>query len=254
MSISIEVPSPQQPKSNSAALVSRVWAGVMGCMSREVLINRGLLSGLLVVGGLIAFEVFNFGTTDYALTDMLGDSRFLGVRAAAMLAFALCATDFAGLARLFTPDGKKASVEIWYLTGAWFLGATANAMLTWWAVSTLMVNTASRNTILTRSEILAYGPVFIAAVVWLTRICLIATVEIAGQKLFAPPGSEGAEPKHAQMNQTEPKEVPAVLRPMSHHGRAAAERGSTTAVDRMRELELSTAASRRGLRDDLEDG
>jgi hypothetical protein len=124
MLISIEAPSPQQPKSNNAAFAGRFWAGPMGCLSREVLINRGWLSGRLV---------------------------------------------------------------------------------------------------------------------------------IAGQKLFAPPGSEVAETRPAQTNQPESKAVPAGLRPLPH-GRAAVERSGTTVVERMQDMEPSTAASRRGLRDDLEDG
>ena len=38
--------------------------------------QKGLLYIVVIVFALAAFEAFNFGTTDYALTDLLGDLRF----------------------------------------------------------------------------------------------------------------------------------------------------------------------------------
>jgi len=48
-------------------------------LSNRIRIQRGLLFGLLIVTALLAFEVFNYSTTDFALTDLLGDLKFLGV-------------------------------------------------------------------------------------------------------------------------------------------------------------------------------
>jgi len=42
--------------------------------------SRGLLFGILILGALVAFEIFNYTTTDFALTDLLGDLRFAGLR------------------------------------------------------------------------------------------------------------------------------------------------------------------------------
>ena len=40
-------------------------------------------------------------------------------------AIAFCGMDFAGIARLFTPEkGRSEHVEVWYLLAAWFLAAT----------------------------------------------------------------------------------------------------------------------------------
>ncbi|MBL6983830.1 MAG: hypothetical protein ISR58_21815, partial [Anaerolineales bacterium] len=36
-------------------------------------LQRGLLFGALIVTALLAFEIFNYSTTDFALTDLLGD-------------------------------------------------------------------------------------------------------------------------------------------------------------------------------------
>ena len=39
--------------------------------------SRGLLFGVLIMGALLAFEIFNYSTTDFALTDLLGNLRFM---------------------------------------------------------------------------------------------------------------------------------------------------------------------------------
>jgi hypothetical protein len=104
---------------------------------------RTSLFGLIMIGALIAFEVFNYGTTEFALTDLLGGLRFAGLRWSTILALAFCSMDFAGIARLFSPDqGDSRSGELWYLLGAWLLAATMNAMLTWWAVSLALIGHA----------------------------------------------------------------------------------------------------------------
>lgn len=150
--------------------------------------RRGLIFGLILVIALIAFEIFNFSTTDFALTDLLGNLEFAGLRWATILAIAFCGIDFAGLARLFTPErGPNGhSTETWYLISAWFLGATMNAMMTWWAVSVAMLSSGHQigNEILSREQLLAYVPVFVAALVWITRILIIGTFSVAGDRLF----------------------------------------------------------------------
>ena len=90
---------------------------------------------IMIFGALIAFEIFNYSTTDHALSDMLGDLTFAGIPWSTMLAIAFCGIDFAGIARLFTPEqGMEEPKEVWYLFGAWLLAATMNAILTWWGV------------------------------------------------------------------------------------------------------------------------
>ena len=58
----------------------------------------------LIFGALIAFEIFNYSTTDHALQDLLGNFQFGGLRWSTILALAFCGIDFAGIARLFTPS------------------------------------------------------------------------------------------------------------------------------------------------------
>lgn len=148
---------------------------------------RGLWFGLILLGALVAFELFNFATTEFALQTLFGARDALGVATwAKVLAIAFCGIDFAGLARLFTPEtGRKEPKEIWLLTGAWFLGASMNALMTWWGVgSALSENPALGNELLTRQDVLLYGPIFIAVLVWVTRILIIGTFAFAGDHIF----------------------------------------------------------------------
>jgi len=138
---------------------------------------------VLLVAALIAFEIFNFDTTRFALTDFLGSARFLGLSWAAILAFAFCAIDFAGLVRLFTPEvGQAEPRAVWYLTGAWLLGATLNGVMTWWAVTLTLLTHSFGNEVLGRAALLHAVPVFVAVLVWLTRILFIGSLAAAGDQ------------------------------------------------------------------------
>jgi hypothetical protein len=148
-------------------------------------IHRGWVFGALITTALLAFEIFNYGTTDYALTDLLGDLEFVGVRWATILAIAFCGIDFAGIARLFTPEDGQAHNENWFLFGAWLLAATMNATLTWWGVSLAILNhQAAGEAVIGRETMLRVGPVFVAVLVWLIRVLIIGAFSIAGERLF----------------------------------------------------------------------
>ncbi len=150
-------------------------------------LQRGLLFGLLIITALLAFEVFNYSTTDFALADLLGDLRFLGVSWATILSIAFCGIDFAGIARLFTPEqGADEPAEVWYLFGAWMLAAVMNAMLTWWGVSIAILNHQTLgNAVVARATLLKVVPIFVAVMVWLIRVLIIGTISIAGDRLFS---------------------------------------------------------------------
>jgi hypothetical protein len=143
--------------------------------------------GMLIVGALLAFEMFNFSTTEYSLHDLLGDLSFAGLRWATILAIAFCGMDFAGLARLFTPEqGAEEPAEVWYLFGAWLLAATMNAALTWWGVSVAILSHApSANAIVGRESVIRIVPIFVALMVWLIRILIIGTFSVAGERIFS---------------------------------------------------------------------
>ncbi len=153
--------------------------------------HKGLFVGIILFVALIAFEIFNFDTTKFALQNLLGDVTFLGFHWAAILAVAFCAIDFAGLNRLFSSADGKESKEAWYLMGAWLLGATMNAVMTWWAVSVTLLNNNFGNEVLSREQLLRYVPIFVAILVWLTRILFIGSLSIAGEHLFNSKKSSG---------------------------------------------------------------
>ena len=154
---------------------------------KNVRIHRGLTWGMIILGALVAFEVFNFSTTEFALRDLLGSLNFAGFRWSSILAVAFCGIDFAGIARLFTPEkGKDEPAEVWYLFFAWLLAATMNAMLTWWGVSVAIadnVNLAS-NQVVSISVLTGVVPVFVAVMVWLIRVLIIGTFSVSGNRLF----------------------------------------------------------------------
>lgn len=156
-------------------------------LSSRVKLRRGLVFGILIIMALVAFELFNYSTTDFALSDLLGDLKFLGVRWATILSIAFCGIDFAGIARLFTPEqGADEPAEVWYLFGAWMLAAVMNAMLTWWGVSIAILNHDTLgNPVVARETLLGIVPIFVAVMVWLIRVLIIGSISIAGDRLFS---------------------------------------------------------------------
>ena len=146
---------------------------------------RKMIVGIILIMALFAFEIFNYDTTRFALSSLLGETNFLGIQWAAILAVAFCSIDFAGLVRLFTPEkGMDEPKEVWYLMGAWLLGATMNAVMTWWAVSLTLLNHEFGNEVLSRDQLLRYVPIFVAVLVWLTRILFIGAFTVAGERIF----------------------------------------------------------------------
>lgn len=153
---------------------------------RRTALRRGAIFGAILVSALLAFEVFNYSTTSFALADMLGGLTFAGLRWSTILAFAFCGIDFAGIARLFTPEqGRQDPAEVWFLFGAWLLAATMNASLTWWGVSVAIVNhTATGGFLVGQATLTKVIPVFVAIMVWLIRVLIIGTFSLAGEKIF----------------------------------------------------------------------
>lgn len=202
-------------RSQSIADFAEGAAEVLNSLRRRLPAHRGLLFGAIILLGLAAFETFNFSTTEFALADLLGGLSFAGVRWATILALAFCSIDFAGIARLMTPEEEGAQpVEVWYLMGAWFLGATMNATLTWWSVSLALLEHAGLgNEVLGREALLSGVPIFIAGLVWLIRVLLIGTLTLAGHRLF----SMGSTRRQASRNRRRrsPRQEAAALRAAS---------------------------------------
>lgn len=169
--------------------------GVNSFLSR---MQPGVAFVVMIFGALIAFEIFNYSTTDHALRDLLGDLQFAGIPWATILAIAFCGIDFAGIARLFTPEqGAEEPKEVWYLFGAWLLAATMNAILTWWGVSIAVANhTTQSSSVLDPQTVNTVVPLFVAIMVWVIRILIIGTLSLAMDRLLHP----GAEQRTALQN------------------------------------------------------
>jgi len=149
-------------------------------------LRRGAIFGTMLMIALAAFELFNFSTTSFALRDVLGDLSFGGLRWATILALAFCGIDFAGIARILTPEkGRDEPAEVWYLFAAWLLAASFNATLTWWGVSVAIhSHTSIGGSLVGDGAMASTVPVLVAIMVWLVRVLIIGTFSIAGERLF----------------------------------------------------------------------
>lgn len=170
--------------------------------------NRGATWGIMIIGALLAFEVFNFSTTQFALHDMLGDLTFAGMRWATILAIAFCGIDFAGIARIFTPEqGRDEPAEVYYLFGAWLLAAGFNATLTWWGVSVAIAHNVNLQSgaVLSPETLMKVVPIFVAGMVWLVRVLIIGTFSLAGDRLFttADQNQSSYKPQYQPQQQTQ---------------------------------------------------
>lgn len=183
--------------------------------------NRGAAWGMMIIGALLAFEIFNFSTTQFALLDVLGELKFAGFRWATILAIAFCGIDFAGIARIFTPEqGRDEPAEVYYLFGAWLLAAGFNATLTWWGVSVAIVThtSAAGDAVLSAATMTKVVPIFVAAMVWLIRVLIIGTFSLAGDRLFTTDAQHGYtnQPRPASSSYQQSRPVnQASLRPAS---------------------------------------
>jgi hypothetical protein len=198
----------------------------LSLLSNPLHIQRSLLFGALIIMALLAFEIFNYSTTDFALADLLGDLSFIGVRWATILAIAFCGIDFAGIARLFSPDnGAESHTEIWYLFGAWMLAATMNAMLTWWGISIAILNHETLgNAVVDRQILLRVVPIFVAIMVWLIRVLIIGTFSVAGERLFVQSSARPsvAAARNRAVRTIESERLPAAARSTMTPANAAA--------------------------------
>jgi hypothetical protein len=150
-------------------------------------VRSGTVYALIIILAMISFEVFNYSTTAFSLKDLLGNLKFAGIPWSTFLALAFCGIDFAGIARLITPENRNTGLkESWYLFGAWLIAATANAALTWWGVAVAISgHTLQSTAVIDLSTLTRVVPVFVAILVWVLRILIIASLSSALERLFS---------------------------------------------------------------------
>ncbi len=161
---------------------------------RGTAVKRGAVFGAILITALLAFEIFNYSTTAFALADVLGNLQTAGLPWATILALAFCGIDFAGIARLFTPQqGRDEPAEVWYLFAAWLLAAGFNAVLTWWGVSVAILGHTSEGSVLIgQSAMTRVVPILVAVMVWMIRVLIIGTFSLAGENMFSMAESRAA--------------------------------------------------------------
>lgn len=198
---------------NRGLLQQFEWAGRL---------PRNLVWGLLTGAALVAFEVFNFSTTEFAMRDLLGDLRFGEFAWATLLALAICAMDFAGIAHLFSNSSdlrNKQALEIWYLFGAWLLAATMNAVLTWWGITVAIAGHVSLGTSLMGREVMLQTvPAFVAVLVWLIRMLVIGAFITTGGKMFTRSSAERNNPPTLRRANPAPAVRQGQPQPAMYHG------------------------------------
>jgi hypothetical protein len=181
------------------------------------------ISMAIIIAALIAFEVFNFSTTDFALHGMFGSESVGWISWSSILALAFCSMDFAGIARLLAPHQRENdSRDSWFLLGAWVLAAAMNAGLTWWAVSIAVYNQPVNSVlILNPMAFVTIIPVLVAVMVWVIRILIIGTLVSSLNKSL-----KVQEPQKAPVKQQPfgfrpgAQTVPAGYRPIPTQARA----------------------------------
>jgi hypothetical protein len=166
---------------------SRKLVRTPGLLVEKLQLRSGAVFTILILLALLAFELFNYSTTDFALRDLLGELGFAGLRWATILALAFCAMDFAGIARLFSvpQESGPEKRENWYLLAAWLMAATMNAGLTWWGVSMAIYNHPVQSImVVDPMTIVTVVPIFVAVMVWVLRILIIGSLVGALNRLL----------------------------------------------------------------------
>ncbi|HEY5158859.1 MAG TPA: hypothetical protein VII93_12940 [Anaerolineales bacterium] len=202
----------------------RINRGI-GSMLKGLAVKRGLVWGVIIIGALLAFEMFNYSTTQFALNDVLGNLTFASIRWATILALAFCGIDFAGIARLFTPEqGHDEPAETWYLFGAWILAAGMNAALTWWGVAVAIASHPNLSSeVINSATLTKVVPVFVAIMVLLIRVLIIGTFSVKGEKLFsqADVRNSSQRPALQPVSSLNSRPLPATLTPFRPAGKVA---------------------------------
>ena len=132
------------------------------------------------------------------------------MRWATILTLAFCGIDFAGIARLFTPEqGMDEPKEVWYLFGAWILAATMNAVLTWWGVSMAITNHQVQSAAVIDPKLIStVVPIFVALMVWVIRILIIGTLSMAMDRVLHVGARARVRPLNPRPQPALPQQMP----------------------------------------------
>ena len=144
--------------------------------------NRGAAWGMMIIGALLAFEIFNFSTTQFALLDVLGDLSF-GVSAGKHPGNCLCGIDFAALPASSRPNGSDEPKEI-YISLAPGFGSCFNAMLPGGVFQLHRHHASQYGGAVISTATMTKLCISRAAMILLIRVLIIGTFSLAGDRLF----------------------------------------------------------------------
>ncbi len=140
---------------------------------RNKLLQAQILT-ISMIAMLVVFELFSYSSDEKGMMYILGRASW-----SVLLAFSLCAIDFAGLARLFLPDASDLPQgPFWMLAGAWLLTAVWEMFLTYIVIADHMTVTSATST-LVQAGIITYktyttsAPIFFAVLEWLIQCTLV---------------------------------------------------------------------------------
>lgn len=176
----------------------------------------------MIIAALVAFEIFNFSSTSFALSNILGSQTSGGVSWSTILALAFCGMDFAGIARLLETQQEKDGHSEWYLLGAWVLAAAMNAGLTWWGVSVSVYNQPVEYALfINPMTFVTVVPVLVAVMVWVIRILIIgALVTSLNQSMVERTAKKTGKGNSLFGFKPNPAAAPAGYRPIPNSARA----------------------------------
>jgi hypothetical protein len=117
----------------------------------------------------LLFELLNFSTTQYALNDILRSSLV-----ASIIAIIFCGIDLLEISMIYRQEkSDDESAFIWYKSGAWFLAASVNAILSWWGISVLMLKGGIQPD---ASSLMKLVPICVAGMMLLFRVYVVNAV------------------------------------------------------------------------------
>lgn len=132
---------------------------------------------------LLCFEIFSYSSSYEAIDRLTGMTTW-----ATMLAFAFCAVDFAGLAKLVMPEMRNLpEMPLFFLSGAWVLSAIGDTSLTWFVVST-QTSTLTRHILVTAGVLspkffTTWLPLLVAVFTWGVQVFLVTRIGAITDKL-----------------------------------------------------------------------
>jgi hypothetical protein len=176
-------------------------------MNKKIQFRNIIFLGLLFIAW-ACFEVVNYTTTELAIFDIVGEvgAVLFGFKWSTVGAVAFCLVDFAGIARAFTPqEWSDEPQEVVFLTGAWLLAASLNALMTWWAVSMSIEANAQPHTFVDMADVLKWAPILMALAMLVLRVTIIGTVSMELEKFLHPELREKSSPTPTRVKRSSPK-------------------------------------------------